>query len=83
VLFGYAAGHLDRVTISCPGDPDLYAKLGNLLAQKFGPATPRGQERQEWRFPTTVVELDGSIMFRAVTVNYYPTALSGDATRKP
>jgi len=62
VSFQYDAGHLNRVTIFCPGigDPDLYTKVGDWLARKYGPATPRGLEKQEWKFPTTVVELDGT-----------------------
>jgi hypothetical protein len=82
VFFEYRAGRLNHVTVSCPGQTDVYARLRDRLAKQYGVATPRGSDQQEWRFPTTVALLDGRLRQRLVTVNYYPAAQYSEEEQK-
>ena len=75
VFFDYPAARLNHVTVSCPGQTDVYVRLRERLAKLYGEPIPHGLDRQEWIFPTTVVMLDGRLKERAVTLNYYPAAL--------
>jgi hypothetical protein len=63
---------------------ELWAKLRDLLAEKYGPPSQSGKVRL-WKFKTTVIELDRlSIpgVIGQVTVRYYPASEYQDEKQK-
>jgi len=83
VFFTYGAGRLNHVTVSCPATPDPYARLRDRLTQRYGSPSRQDTRRQEWKFPTTAVVLDGRSTHRTVTIDYSPAASHGGGKRRP
>lgn len=69
---------------SSAGGLNVWAKLRDLLTEKYGPPAQVGDSR-EWRFKTTIIELSRLFIpgvVDQVSIRYYPASEYKDEKRK-